>query len=172
MIYPLLILYTAITSRMSGGGLGAKYLPRWLTWLPELLFASAFGYALFSVFGNYYASAVATAWSYTWMQTGHGTVLHWGKHPEHATGERTQTLTPVVNWLAARIGLTIGEVGYCRLFMAVKGFLIGLPVGGIPLAILWPLGYEIGKRHDNHALAELASGAGAGIAICIFLAVV
>ena len=169
-MFELIIPYMAITARQSGGGLGAQYLPRWLTWLPELFFAAGFGWAAFQ-YGGLVAAAIATAWSYIWMQTGHGTVLHWGKHPEHATGERTQTLTPVVNWLAKRLGLTIGEVGYCRLFMAVKGFLIGLPVGGLPLALLWPLGYEIGNRLKKHEISELASGAGAGIAIILFMAV-
>lgn len=158
----------AVTARQSGGGLGAQYLPRWLTWLPEVFFAAGFGYAAYQ-YGGLVAAVIATAWSYIWMQTGHGTVLHWGKNPEHATGERTQTLTPVVNWLAKRLGLTIGEVGYCRLFMAVKGFLIGLPVGGILLAVLWPLAYEIGVRVKRHEVSELLSGAFSGVNIYLLL---
>lgn len=169
MLYILIIAYMAFFSRMAGGGFGAKYLDRFkLTWLPELFFAAGFGLAAYQYSG--WIGVVPTmAWSYLWMQTGHGTVLHWGKEPWKATGERKQFLTPVVNWLAGRLGFEIGGVNYCRLFMAVKGFLIGLPVGGMPLAVLWPLGYEIGQRFKSHAVKELVSGAGAGLAICIFI---
>lgn len=163
----LLVPYMAITARQSGGGLGAQYLPRWLTWLPELFFAAGFGLAAFQ-YGGLAAAVIATAWSYIWMQTGHGTVLQWGRDPSQAEG-RTQTLTPVVNWLAERFGFTLGDVNYCRLFMAVKGFLIGLPVGGLPLAILWPLAYEIGVRVKRHEVSELLSGAFAGFSIVLFM---
>lgn len=172
-----LIIIMAILARQSGGGLGAQYLPRSLTWLPEALFAVPLGYAgavgVMNMTGADFpppmAGLIAGVWSYLWMQTGHGTVLQWGRNPSAATSERTQTLTPVVNWMAARIGLTIGEVGYCRLFMAVKGFLIGLPVGGVLLAVLWPLAYEIGVRVKRHEVSELLSGAFAGLAIILIL---
>lgn len=177
------ILYMATTSRMSGGGLGASILPARtdggkmpfnMTWLPEVFFALAFGVALANV-TPIWCGALAAGWSYIWMQTGHGAVLHWGNLDEHDP-TRKQTLSPVVDWIAQRIGIVSDtDVNYCRLFMAVKGFLIGLPVGGIVLAILWPLGYEIGARlrgkvsFDPHAAAELVSGAGAGVAIVVFL---
>lgn len=163
MIASLIIAFMTITCRMAGGGLGAQYLPRWLTWLPEVFFAAGFGYAAFQ-YGGWIAAALATAWSYIWMQTGHGTVLQWGRDPSQAVG-RTQTLTPVVNWLAERFGFALGDVNYCRMFMAVKGFLIGLPVGGLPLAILWPLAYEIGVRVKRHEVSELLSGTFSGIAV-------
>jgi hypothetical protein len=38
------------------------------------------------------------------MRTGHGTVLQWGRHPEHATGSRKQFLTPLVNAISDRLG--------------------------------------------------------------------
>lgn len=173
MIYTITILYMTITSRMSGGGLGAQYLPRWLTWLPELFFAAGFGYAAFQ-YGGWIAALLATAWSYIWMQTGHGTVLHWGRDPAAAQGERKQFLTPLVNRIADRLGFTRGDRNYCRLFMTVKGFLIGLPAGGLPLAVLWPLGYELGYRLRgklpngwSHAIAEFSCGMGAGVAILL-----
>lgn len=167
MMNAFIIAYMAITARQSGGGLGAQYLPRWLTWLPEVFFAAGFGFAAFQ-YGGWIAAALATAWSYIWMQTGHGTVLQWGRDPSQAAG-RTQTLTPYVNVFALALNLPVGGVGYCRLFMAVKGFLIGLPVGGLPLAVLWPLAYEIGVRVKRHEVSELLSGAFSGISIVAFL---
>lgn len=179
------IIYMAVASRMSGGGLGAEILPSRdeggkmpfnMTWLPEVFFALGFGITLANV-APIWCGALAAAWSYIWMQTGHGAVLHWGKLDEYDP-TRKQTLSPVVDWIAQRIGIVSDtEVNYCRLFMAVKGFLIGLPVGGVVLAILWPLGYEIGARlrgkisSDPHAVAELVSGAGAGVAIVLFVLV-
>lgn len=170
MLYILIVVYMAVTARMSGGGIGAQYLDRFkITWLPEVFFALPFGFALSQVVGPW--GWLAAVWSYLWMQTGHGTVLQWGRDPVQAFG-RIQTLTPVVDWLAKRLGLQLGKIGYCRLFMAVKGFLIGLPVGGLPLAILWPLAYEIGVRAKKHEVSELLSGAFAGVSIIIFTALI
>lgn len=179
-MFELIIPYMAITARQSGGGLGAQYLPRWLTWLPELFFAAGFGFAAYQ-YGGWIAATLATAWTYLWMQTGHGTVLAWGKPQSISDIQRSQFLTPFVDALANKLGInkTFGNpddgmghsINYCRLFMAVKGFLIDLPVGGLPLALLWPLGYEIGNRLKKHEISELASGAGAGVAITLFMAV-
>ncbi len=74
----------------------------------------------------------------------------------------------MVNWISDRLGFKRGDVNFCRTWMAVKGFLICLPVGGIIGAVLWPLGYEIGNRIRKHVWCELLSGAGAGVAIVIF----
>ena len=162
IMFYFLIAYMSITSRMSGGGLGAKYL--WKC-LPEILFAIPFVCFIYNTTGSLLLSVLAGLWSFFWMETGHGTVLQWGDNPRDAQGERKQFLTPFVNYLSKKIGLEIGGRGYCRLFMAVKGFLIGLPVGGLLLAILWPLAYEIGHKLKLHYLSELLAGAGAGMAI-------
>lgn len=192
MVYALIIAYMAITARMSGGGLGAKYLnkkgdqsgvmPFDLTFFPEVMFAAGFAAAVgqFSV----WASFIVLAWCYIWMQTGHGIVLPWGeKLPEHDRN-RTQTLSPVVDFLADILGIQKTQadgysrtLNYCRLFMAVKGFLIGLPVGGFITALGWPLAYEIGARlrpvtRYSHNIAELATGIVAGLSIVAFLLVV
>lgn len=188
----LLIVAMSILARQAGGGLGAKHLDRFkITWLPELLFACFFGYAsgyyvpwvdlavtigregtVWTTFNLFIPAevfqATVTLWSYLWMQTGHGSVLHWGRDPSQTHG-RQQTLTRFVNYLAEALDLEIGSVGYCRLFMAVKGFLIGLPVGGGVLALLWPVAYEIGHRAKRHEVSELLSGAFAGLAILLFL---
>jgi hypothetical protein len=102
---------------------------------------------------------------------------------------RTQSLTPLVDWIARKLnrisskltsatGIEFPHIstvpdggylhsrGYCRLFMAVKGFVIGA-AGAFSLILLWPLAYEIGKRFQNHALSELLSGAFAGVALVL-----
>lgn len=179
MIEFALLPVMAVLARQSGGGLGAQYLKGVFTRLPEALFALPFGYALSCVAGP--LGWLAAVWSYAWMESGHGAVLTWGKKfPDVPSGylPRRQTLSPVVDLLADKLGVEKRaidgghDVNYCRLFMAVKGFLIGLPVGGVLLAVLWPLGYEIGKRFERHALAEVLSGFGAGISIAIFLILV
>lgn len=152
----------AVLSAWSGGSLWpSRYLPKKLTWLPEAAFACCFGYALHPIIGPY--ALIAIAWSYIWMQSATAPGLHWGDGSYNP--DRTSTLKPLVDWLSPWHPST---VEYCRVYMAVKGFLIGLPVGGIPLAILWPLGYELGR--GNNTARELLSGFGAGLSIVIFIA--
>lgn len=188
MKYLLYCLVTAFLARASGGGFGAQKLnkkgavddatgkdeggimPIDISFMPEVFFGFSFGFAHYLAFDSFLLYGLVSAWSYIWMETGHGTVLQWGNDPAAAQGERRQTLTPVVEFLSDRLGFVYGDRNYCRLFMAVKGFLIGLPVGGLPLAILWPLAYETKLWTKNHALTEIISGVFAGISILIFLA--
>jgi hypothetical protein len=58
---------------------------------------------------------------------------------------------------------------YSWYMMAIKGFLIGLPAGGITLAALWPLSYWIGGRFKRNEVSELLSGASAGLSIVVFM---
>lgn len=174
MIELSLPFYTAITARQSGGGLGANRLPDWLTWLPELAFAVAFALPWLTILSGWWLLCLPAivAWSFLWMQTATAPALHWGKGGYNPN--RTSTLKPFVDRLAGWLRLAPDGVGYCRLYMAVKGFLIGLPVGGLPLAVLWPLGYELGNRWrspswlGHNGLTELLSGFGAGLAILLF----
>lgn len=172
----------AVTSSLAGGSFpGSKLLnkkgalddqgndkggimPFSLTWLPEVLFALGFVYALWPAIGLW--ALLDGLWSYGWMQSGTGPALQWGKDPEDGMA-RPRTLSPVVNWISDRLGFKRGDVNYCRAWMAIKGLLITLPVGGLGL-ILWPLGYEIGERLGSNTYRELLSGAGAGVAILTF----
>lgn len=175
------IFYMAIMATASGGSIPVGFLDKLkLTWLPELLFAFGFGFASYQ-YGGWIACVLATTWSYLWMQTGHGVVLPWGRSLPVEEATRRQTLSPLVDWIARRLGIDYAvvkgdkvgySVQYCRLFMAVKGFLIGLPVGGVILAILWPLAYEIGVRLKNHTVSELLSGTFAGLSIVTLLLII
>lgn len=174
MTYLLIIIYMALFSRLSGSGFGS----RWgIAWLPEWLFvipiAASFAYAIYTFVGFWLslcAFIVAGVWSYAFMQSGTWMFLSWTKHEPNRT--RKSTLKPIIDWIAKRFGYELGSEGYSWIAAGLKGFLIGLPVGGFPLAILWPLGYEIGshfKYPQGDVIKEVAAGAGAGIAVVLFL---
>ncbi len=173
MIYLAIILYMGIMSGYAGGSLphADKLDKLHLTWLPELLFALPFGLVWWPVLSGWSLSfaGLSIGWSYIWMQTGHANALPWGKGGHDP--DRTNTLSPVVKWLSDRLCVEYYSTNYARLFMAVKGCLIGLPVGGLTLLIGWPLGYEIGSRAGNHAVAEVAAGcfAGCGVSLALFV---
>lgn len=170
-----LIIVMSFLARLSGSGFGSKWNA---SWAPEFAFAFAIGLAnshAFFVNGSGYIAIVfslivSTAISYLAMQSGTWTFLQWTKD-ETPNMQRGGTLKPFVDWLAGVFGYKLGDEGYSWIAAGVKGFLIGLPIGGLPLAILWPLGYELGthmpKKYQD-VCKELFSGAGAGIAILIF----
>lgn len=166
-----------------------------LTWLPELAFAVVIGFCAMRGYenlgfaltfgGSFIVWAAAVIWSYMWMQTGHAAILPWDNVDKQDTRARDNTLTPFVHFLCRVLGIRFISGGkytesYVWAFAAVKGFLIGLPVGAVPLAVLWPLGYEIGSHakrraghgpYDMHVVSELSSGMGAGIACVLWLVV-
>lgn len=163
-----MMLLMAILSAWSGGSLWpSQYLNGFWTNVPEILFALCFGYATYGVIGWW--CIIPAIWSYIFMQTGHANALAWGNGNHNP--DRENTLDPLVKWLCGKLGIEIYSRNYCRLFFAVKGFLITLPVGGLGF-ILWPAGYELGNRLKNHTVSELASGFGAGINVSLFLMVI
>lgn len=181
MITLLLTLYQGTLSRLAGNGFGKQWN---VPWLPEVLFALPFGLAFaygLSLFTGFWwtmlGGALAWGWSYLFMQSGTWLFLKWEGHDNPGT-KRSATLKHIVDWIADKLGYKLGDEGYSWVAAGVKGFLIGLPVGGIPLAILWPVGYEIGSHAkgrveqfgiDPHALSEVFAGIGAGLSIAIYL---
>lgn len=173
MFYIAIIIYMAIMARLSGSGFGQKWN---VSWLPEVLFAhaigTAFGYVLVQHIGpNWatFAGCIGWAWSYAFMQSGTWIFLKWTAHEPNRL--RKSTLKPIIDFIAKRFGYELGDEGYSWIAAGVKGFLIGLPVGGIPLAILWPLGYELGSHMKIYKdeSKEIFAGVGAGVSIIIFL---
>lgn len=155
-------------SRAAGGGLGAKHLDKFkATWLPEALIGIGIGAATYVAWDVWWLSALATAWSYIWFQTGHGTAFHMGREPWVAQGKRKQTLSLVVDPICKTLGWTLGETKYCTLFMSLKGFLVGLPLGPFALltGLMWPVGYGV---KDTEA-GEWISGAAIGLATALLL---
>lgn len=175
MLYVLIILYMALMSRLSGSGFGQKWN---VSWLPEFLFALPIGYAfawsIYPLIGLWSLAAfiAASILSYAFMQSGTWMFLRWTTHTPNR--ERKSTLKPLVDWIAGKFGYELGDEGYSWIAAGLKGFLIGLPIGGLPLAILWPLGYEIGSHFKKYAdvAKEIFAGAGAGLALVLFIKIV
>lgn len=167
----------------NGNDKGGK-LPFNGTFLPELVFCSVITAAAqqgwLHVFPNanpVLVSIITLAISYAGMQTATGPALPWGANPERSMS-KPRKLTPLVNWISDKLGFERGDKNYCRTWMAFKGFIIGLPIGGVPLAILWPLGFEIGHRvtpylnFDPQLAKDALTGLGTATAISLFLAIV
>lgn len=154
----------------------ADKLPSWLNWLPEVLFSLPYGLAVMYVTDIWYLGAAALIWSYLWMQSATAPALHWGNGGYNP--DRESLLKPFVDWLNSKtLHADPSTEAYCWLYMGVKGFLIGLPTGGLVQAILWPSGYEIGDRlhdagivtPDPDAFREFMAGVGAGVQVLVFL---
>ncbi len=170
MMILLFIGWMAFLSRAAGGGWPAPWLKDKTGWdgEPELFFGMTFAVIILQITGQFWLACIVTLWSYAWMETGHGDVLQWGDGTRGSSSRHP--LCFVVDPAAKLLGFKPYDINYCRLFMSVKGFLIGLPVGGLPLAILWPLSYEIGHRvRKPDGLDEMLAGASAGISILLFL---
>lgn len=155
------VISMSILARMAGGGIW----PNRPSGLAELLFATPIGiaYGGASVMGG-----LAIAWTYLFMQTGHGTAFAMGRHPEYAQNGRKQFLSRFIDPICMAIRKPLGGMFYCWAFMGLKGLLIGIPVApyGLFLAVLWPLGYELGYRIENTSkYGELISGAFAGLIV-------
>lgn len=181
-------------ARAAGGGLGAHKLnqkgaideatgldkggvmPVNLSMLPEALFASILASPVLATSLWWIWPALA-AGGFLAMETGHGIVLPWGGKLAEVYRNRKQRISPIVDWLADRFGIQKTNaddgysrtIGYCRLFMAVKGLLIGLAClpAGILLVALWPLYYEAGVRIKSDALREWWTGGAAGMCVCL-----
>lgn len=167
----LIIPIMAILGRMEGGGFfSPKLADMGLKFLPCLLFAAPFGFLT----DNLLLSVLIILYSFFAKNMGHGVALLWGdKVPESEIG-RKQSLSPLVDYAAKVYGIQKYQddgysptKNYCRLFMAVKGFFIGLPLlpFGFSMVILQPLAYEIGVRVKSHATSEYLAGGFAGFVL-------
>lgn len=174
----IFVIVMGVLGRLAGNGFGAKF---GMKWLPEILFTIPFGVALGWAVGNPFLSIPAAFVSYLGMESSTWYFLRWKKHSDPNL-TRGGTVKPIVDFFAKLCGYKIGDEGYAWIGAAVKGFIIGLPVGGVFTAILWPIGYEIGSHakgrvekfgiKDSHAVSEFMSAAGGGLSIIIFLTLI
>ena len=175
MLYFLFICWQGLLGRLAGNGFGSKW---GIAFLPELLHSLPYGVALGYIL-NYHevgflycllATALGAAISYGGMQSATWMFLRWESHDDPNT-ERTSTLKPIIDFIAGRFDYKLGDEAYAWIAAGVKGFIIGLPVGGFLTAIAWSLGYEVGSHAkgrvgkfglDPHMFSEfLASAFGA-----------
>ncbi len=84
-----------------------------------------------------YAGKQSATWAY----------LSWEGHKTPDT-DRTSTLKPVNDWLAARLGYRLGDEGYSWVWAFTKGLITTLPLGGTS-AIFQPLWREIASHAKN-----------------------
>lgn len=154
----------SLISRMCGGGLLAKKLPGIV---PEIFFGAMFGFFALMQYSPSIA-VIVTAWSAAWMQTGHARAYHMGFGKLNPKRE-PHTLDVVMD----RLPFAPGSKAYCWVFMGLKGFLIGLPLGFVPallFAVAWPMSYHISFRYLSDSwLAEYLSGAFAGLLVGLAL---
>lgn len=179
-VFVICVLLGLLARQAGGGLLAVKFENKKISWLSEFLFAAILGSLSASVFCaetlSLIAFAIFSVWIYLFMQTGHGDALDFSdKHDL----KRKNTLTPLVRGICDKIKVGYNTPNHDRIFMAVKGFLIGLPFGGIALAVLWPLAYESRKwtapyigENKAHILAEFLTGAFSGISVFIFIKII
>ena len=183
MFWILFIILMGVLSRLAGSGFGSKW---GVSWLPELVFSLPFGITIgwaaqYALGTDFIAclglTALGTAISYGGMQSATWMFLNWTEDSSPST-ERGSTLKPIIDYLAGLRGYKLGDEGYSWIAAAVKGLIIGLPVGGVVTALLWPLGYELGSHArgrverfglDPHAVSEFMAGVGGGVSIFLFV---
>jgi hypothetical protein len=186
MIWFLFIIWQGVLGRLSGNGFGSKW---GVSWLPELLhslpYGIAAGWAIAELGGVFipalFATSFGTAISYAGMQAATWMFLRWKSHKDPNT-ERKSTLKPIIDWIAGKFGYQLGDEGYAWVAAGVKGFIIGLPVGGFLTAAGWMIGYEIGSHakgrveklgiKDHHAVSEFMASALGGLSIVIFVKII
>lgn len=176
MISVLAIPLMAALARASGGGLGAHVLdshkdggksPFNLTWLPEALFGLCIGLVCGYEYGWIW-TLPAAAWSYIFMQSGHGTFYNM-KGWQSSNPDRIQKLEYIIRPIFRLFNWSIYTPRYSWFCMGLKGFLIGLPLMpfGALLAVLWPASYAL----KGSELGEWLSGASVGLCIVLLLTV-
>ena len=147
---------------------------KFLQKLPELILAATvttcgvigIGWPLWSIpvlFGVAFAGIEAATWA----------MLIWVKHKPR-NPYRESTIRPAVDWVAGKLGYTVGDEGYSWTWASLKGFVMTLPVIGTG-AITFPLGNELGSHAkgrlpgDPNMWKELAGGLGIGLSCVLGL---
>lgn len=170
--YSYLLNKKGATDPNTGKDLGG-ILPFNGTWIPEAIHSILIGIVAAQIAAHFEyhlliclaVFLVSGGISYAGKQSATRPALGWGR-PHNGTHVKRK-LTPVVNFIACRLlGFEIGDINYCRTWMAVKGFIITLPVGGLGF-ITWPSGYELGHRIGDLNYREFFASGITGIYVMI-----
>jgi hypothetical protein len=185
VIWLIFFIIMGVLGRMAGNGFGSKWN---LAYLPEMIYSLPYGFALgwaLYQFDLGFAQCISGFFvgsliSYGGMQAATWSFLRWESHSDPNLN-RTSDLKFIVDWLASLFNYKLGDEGYSWISAGVKGFIIGLPVGGVFTAVLWALGYEIGSHArgrverfgiDPHAISEIASAFLGAVSILAFVTVI
>lgn len=175
------VISMGVVARMAGRGTWGK--------VPEVIHSIAYGAA--GTWGAWALGAgnlvcalmlvIGAAVSYAGMQSATWMFLRWESHDDPNVN-RSSTLKPLYDKIAALFGYKLGDEGYAWIAAGIKGFLIGLPVGGVITGPLWALGYEIGSHakgrverfgiDDPHAVSEFMAGALGAVSILIYITLI
>ena len=173
LIIPILM---GATFRMVGAGwLETKTGKSWMKWVANVMAVFPIAGVAALGYGHDWLFPIFLVWCAVWFETGHKDPLSWGRPSPSPV--RDNTLTPIALFIAGGFGWHRTGIQYARLFMAIKGFLFTLPIGGGG-AIAYPLGYEVGEKvlrdfsrdrlGDPDTIREILAGVFIGIAVCLF----
>lgn len=159
----LLPILMMCTSRACGGGFYGPYIGDRFN---EVIFALPIGFTVYLSSGSVIQAILGWAITFGAMALGHGTFFamngYEDKNRDDPNDVRIQTIEKVFRPLYVKLGGDIYKPMYSWYMMGCKGLLIGLPLGlwAIPLAILWPTCYWVGRKveHNINEVAEYASG--------------
>lgn len=151
MIWPFAIACAALIMGGLARGAGSE-LPKPFGGVPEILFGLCFGIGSYALHGSIWWAIAGAAGSWSSMELAHANAMQMGTKPTdtgrfHQLDYVVRPLCRALMWIGARFGrkwnLEPLTVGYCWLFLGLKGTLIGLSIFpfGLPLAVLWPLAY-------------------------------
>lgn len=190
MMYFLLTMWLGYWSAESGASFPWSKtwqdLKAWGSEVPEIILSLTIG--LVATFGYCSLLGINPLWcllmfpvpsviTYAGQQSATWAYLMWTGAPNKYRN-RESTLRPTNDFIAGLLGFPYGSEGYSWVWAATKGFIITLPLGGLPGAVLFPLGHELGSHAkgrlpgDPNMWKEFASGLGLGLACVFYLIIV
>lgn len=169
MIELFAIPLMAVLARLCGWG----GMPKGFGGFPEILFGFIIGAAVLYNTNSVIAGLLAWIWSWLWMESGHGNAYHDGTKKDAFSDRFQAPIDYIVRPICKLLKWEIRGTAYCRLFMAFKGLMIGLPLFpyGLLLAPAWTASYAISFRvlKRDSMPAEWISGAAAGACVALYL---
>lgn len=167
-MYALAIIpLMACLSRLCGWG----GVPKAISWLPKILWGLAIALAVAYHTDSALFFLIAWVWAWFSVKAGHGNAYHDGTERDTFPDRFQAPIDYVVRPVCKLLKWEVRGTAYCRLFMATKGLMIGLPMlpYGLLLAPAWAASYWISFRvlKRGSMPAEWISGAAAGLAISV-----
>ena len=165
------ILLMAVLARLAGWG----GIPKGFGGFPEILFAFIISAAVLYNTDSFIAALLVWIWSWLWMEAGHGNAYHDGTERDAFPDRFQKPIDYIVRPICNLMKWEVRGTAYCRLFMATKGLMIGIPLFpyGLALAPAWAASYAFSFRvlKRGSMPAEWISGASAGLCVALYVGV-